>query len=151
MNSGESQCLFCRVNPTHLVSEDELCYAAIDSFPVTEFHTLIIPKRHVANYFDLNSSEVSALHEMLVEMKRIIEAKDDSVTGFNIGVNAGKDAGQSIFHVHVHLIPRRKGDVENPRGGVRGVIPHKQKYLSTAEAKCSYLNFPTKFSALKWV
>ena len=128
MNSGESQCLFCRVNAKQLVSEDEFCYAAKDSFPVTEFHTLIIPKRHVASYFDLNLSEVSALHEMLVEMKRTIEAKDDSVTGFNIGVNAGKDAGQSIFHVHVHLIPRRKGDVENPRGGVRGVIPHKQKY-----------------------
>ena len=128
MNSGASQCLFCRVNLKQLVTEDELCYAAKDSFPVTEFHTLIIPKRHVANYFDLNSSEVNALHEMLVEMKRTIEAKDDSVTGFNIGVNAGKDAGQSIFHVHVHLIPRRKGDVENPRGGVRGVIPHKQKY-----------------------
>ena len=128
MNSGESQCLFCRVNAKQLVSEDELCYAAKDSFPVTEFHTLIIPKRHVASYFDLNLSEVSALHEMLVEMKRTIEAKDDSVTGFNIGVNAGKDAGQSIFHVHVHLTPRRNGDVENPRGGVRGVIPHKQKY-----------------------
>ena len=128
MNSGESQCLFCRVNAKQLVSEDELCYAAKDSFPVTEFHTLIIPKRHVASYFDLNLSEVSALHEMFVEMKRTIEAKDDSVTGFNIGVNAGKDAGQSIFHVHVHLIPRRKGDVENPRGGVRRVIPHKQKY-----------------------
>jgi len=69
MNSGESQCLFCRVNAKQLVSEDEFCYAAKDSFPVTEFHTLIIPKRHVASYFDLNLSEVSALHEMLVEMK----------------------------------------------------------------------------------
>ena len=68
------------------------------------------------------------MHEMLVKMKKIVESKDDSITGFNIGVNAGKDAGQSIFHVHVHLIPRRRGDVENPRGGVRGVIPHKQKY-----------------------
>ena len=128
MNSGESQCLFCRVNPKQWAAEDELCYAAKDSFPVTEFHTLIIPKRHVASYFDLNLSEVSAMHEMLVEMKRTIETKDDSVTGFNIGVNSGKDAGQSIFHVHIHLIPRRKGDVENPRGGVRGVIPVKQKY-----------------------
>ena len=128
MNSSQSECLFCRVNPNHLVAEDELCYAVKDSFPVTEFHMLIIPKRHVANYFDLNSSEVSAMHAMLVEMKKNIEAKDNSVTGFNIGVNAGKDAGQSIFHVHAHLIPRRKGDVENSRGGVRGVIPHKQKY-----------------------
>ena len=68
------------------------------------------------------------MHDMLVEMKKAIETKDNSVTGFNIGVNSGKDAGQSIFHVHIHLIPRRKGDVENPRGGVRGVIPAKQKY-----------------------
>ena len=128
MKSSKDECLFCRVNPKHLVAEDELCYAAKDSFPVTEFHMLIIPKRHVANYFDLNSFEVSAMHAMLVEMRKTIEMKDDSVTGFNIGVNAGKDAGQSIFHVHVHLIPRRKGDVENPRGGVRGVIPYKQKY-----------------------
>ena len=129
MKNNKDECLFCRVNAKQLVFEDEFCYAAKDSFPVTEFHTLIIPKRHVANYFDLNSSEVSALHEMLVEVKKTIEAKDDSVTGFNIGVNAGKDAGQSIFHVHVHLIPRRKGDVENPQGGVRGVIPSKQHYI----------------------
>ena len=128
MESRKDECLFCRINPNNLVAEDELCYAAPDSFPVTEFHMLIIPKRHVANYFDLNSSEVSAMHKILVEMKKTIETKDDSVTGFNIGVNSGKDAGQSIFHVHIHLIPRRKGDVENPRGGVRGVIPHKQKY-----------------------
>ena len=128
MKSLKDACLFCRINPNQLVAEDEICYAARDSFPVTEFHMLIIPKRHVANYFDLNLSEVYAMHEMLVGIKKKIETKDNLVTGFNIGVNAGKDAGQSIFHVHVHLIPRRKRDVENPRGGVRGVIPHKQKY-----------------------
>ena len=128
MKSRKDECLFCRVNPNNLVAEDKFCYAAKDSFPVTEFHMLIIPKRHVDNYFDLNSSEVCAMHEMLVEMKKTIETEDNSVTGFNVGVNAGKDAGQSIFHVHVHLIPRRKGDVGSPRGGVRGVIPHKQKY-----------------------
>ena len=128
MKSNKDECLFCRANPNHLVSEDEFCYAVIDSFPVTEFHMLIIPKRHVATYFDLNLSEVTAMHDMLVEMKNAIETKDNSVNGFNIGVNVGKDAGQSIFHVHIHLIPRRKGDVKNPRGGVRGVIPAKQKY-----------------------
>ena len=128
MNNRKDECLFCQIDENHLVAEDELCYSAKDSFPVTKFHMLIIPKRHVANYFDLKSFEVWAIHEMLVEMKKTIEAKDNSVTGFNIGVNAGKDAGQSIFHVHVHLIPRRKGDVENPRGGIRRVIPHKQKY-----------------------
>ena len=128
MESKKDECLFCRLNTDHLVAEDEFCYAVNDSFPVTEFHMLIIPKRHVAAYFDLNLSEVAAMHDMLVEMKKVIETKDNSVTGFNIGVNAGKDAGQSIFHVHVHLIPRRKGDVDNPGGGVRGVIPGKQKY-----------------------
>ena len=128
MNSSKDECLFCRVNPNDLVAEGKFCYAVTDSYPVTEFHMLIIPKRHVANYFDLNSSEVCAMHEMLVEMKKTIETKDDSVTAFNISVNAGEDAGQTIFHVHVHLIPRRKGDVENPRGGVRGVIPHKREY-----------------------
>ena len=128
MNDLENQCLFCRINPTHVMSEDDLCYAVKDSFPVTKFHMLIIPRRHVANYFGLNLPEVSAMHEMLVEMRNTIEATDNSVVGFNIGVNIGKSAGQSIFHVHIHLIPRRKGDIENPRGGVRGVIPHKQKY-----------------------
>ena len=77
MNSSESQCLFCRVNPEHLAAENELCYAAKDSFPATEFHTLIIPKRHVANYFDLRSSEVSAMHEMLVKMNFVMREKTD--------------------------------------------------------------------------
>ena len=124
----EEGCLFCQIDPNLLVAENELCYARKDGFPVTEFHTLIIPKRHIANYFDLYQPEINAIHQMLEKIKKEIEERDDSVTGFNIGVNAGEDAGQSIFHVHVHLIPRRKGDVENPRGGVRGVIPNKQKY-----------------------
>ena len=124
----EGGCLFCQIDPNLLIGENELCYARKDGFPVTEFHTLVIPKRHIANYFDLHQPEINAIHQMLEKIKREIEERDDSVTGFNIGVNAGEDAGQSIFHVHVHLIPRRKGDVENPRGGVRGVIPNKQKY-----------------------
>ena len=128
MKSNEDECLFCQDDPNLVVAKNELCYARKDGFPVTEFHTLIIPNRHIANYFDLYQPEINAIHQMLEKMKKEIEERDDSVTGFNIGVNAGEDAGQSIFHVHVHLIPRRKGDVENPRGGVRGVIPGKQKY-----------------------
>ena len=124
----ENDCLFCKTDLSSQVSENELCYARRDRFPVTEFHTLIIPKRHTANYFDLYESEIDAIHQMLNKIKRGIEEQDDLVTGFNIGINVGEDAGQSIFHVHVHLIPRRKGDVDNHRGGVRGVIPHKQKY-----------------------
>ena len=128
MNSSEDECLFCQDDRNLVVAENELCYARKDGFPVTEFHTLIISKRHCVNYFDLYQPEINAIHQMLEMIKKEIEERDDSVTGFNIGVNAGEDAGQSIFHVHVHLIPRRKGDVENPRGGVRGVIPDKQKY-----------------------
>ena len=124
----EEKCLFCQIDPNLVVGENELCYARKDGFPVTEFHTLIIPNRHIANYFDLYQPEINAIHQMLEKIKKEIEEQDDSVTGFNIGVNAGEDAGQSIFHVHVHLIPRRKGDVENPRGGVWAVIPNKQKY-----------------------
>lgn len=86
-----------------------------------------IPKRHVANYFELTTEEVLAIRDLLQRMKTEVDAKFHP-DGYNIGVNVGADAGQSIFHVHVHLIPRYKGDVKNPRGGVRGVIPAKQSY-----------------------
>ena len=127
-NDREDGCLFCDTEREPLVMENELCYAVIDSYPVTELHTLIIPKRHVASYFDLYQPEINALHTTLAQMKLWIEERDSDVTGFNIGINAGQDAGQSIFHVHMHLIPRRKGDIDNPQGGVRGVIPDKRKY-----------------------
>ena len=88
----------------------------------------MIPKRHVADYFDLYQPERNAIDQMLQEQRTAILALDGSVTGFNVGINAGKSAGQTVFHVHVHLIPRRDGDVVNPKGGIRGVIPSKQKY-----------------------
>jgi ATP adenylyltransferase len=87
-----------------------------------------IPKRHVADYFDLHQPERNAIDQMLQEQRTAILALDSTVTGFNVGINAGKSAGQTVFHVHVHLIPRRDGDVVDPKGGVRGVIPSKQKY-----------------------
>lgn len=121
-------CVFCQMAPDRIVSENELCYAIWDAFPVTSLHTLVIPKRHVADYFDLYQPELNAIQSMLHERRSDILRKDKAVTGFNVGINSGKDAGQTIFHVHVHLIPRREGDVEEPRGGVRGVIPSKQKY-----------------------
>ena len=124
----EEGCIFCVINPDELVEEKELCYARTDRYPVTRGHTLVIPKRHVASYFDLHEPEVNAIHKMLSMTKKNLEEQDKTVTGFNVGVNVGKDAGQSIFHVHVHLIPRRKGDMENPQGGVRGVIPSKRTY-----------------------
>ena len=127
-NDRKEGCLFCVTKPDQIIDENELCYAWKDSYPVTERHTLIIPKRHVESYFDLYQPEINAIHQMLNKMKKKIEEQDNTVTGFNVGVNDGKDAGQSIFHVHVHLIPRRKGDTENPKGGVRGAIPYKRTY-----------------------
>jgi ATP adenylyltransferase len=105
-----------------------LAYAIRDGFPVTEGHTLVIPKRHVEDYFGLTQDELVACDELLRVSKEQIQNQDASVTGFNIGINAGESAGQTIFHCHLHLIPRRTGDVVDPRGGVRGVIPGKQKY-----------------------
>ena len=124
----EKICLFCAIDAGRVIASNEHCYAIRDNFPVTEHHTLIIPKRHFPDFFEHTQPEINAIHSLLHEMKTEIETIDDSVTGFNVGVNSGEDAGQTIFHCHVHLIPRRKGDVENPRGGVRGVIPEKQQY-----------------------
>lgn len=121
-------CPFCELPPERIVSANELALAFRDGFPVTEHHTLIIPKRHVSDYFDLFQPERNALQALMEEQRSLILRIDPSVTGFNIGINAGVDAGQTIFHCHMHLIPRRNGDVEEPRGGVRGVIPAKQKY-----------------------
>ena len=125
---SKNDCLFCVIRPNELLSENESCYASKDAHPVTSQHTLIIPKRHVVDYFDLTELELVGIHQMLIAMRSRIKNDDLTVKGFNIGVNAGKTAGQSIPHVHIHLIPRRQGDVENPQGGVRGVIPDKQKY-----------------------
>jgi diadenosine tetraphosphate (Ap4A) HIT family hydrolase len=121
-------CRFCQVIAVRMVGFNALSYAIRDGNPVTPLHTLIIPQRHVESFFDLRGGERNAIFALLDEMKADIQHKDDTVEGFNIGVNNGEVAGQSVPHVHVHLIPRRRGDVENPRGGVRGVIPRKAIY-----------------------
>ena len=127
-------CLFCDFDNPELIEEGEYCYSRRDGYPVSQYHTLIIPKRHVASYFDLEEYEVVDMHKMLNKMRVRIEEWDETVSGFNVGVNAGKDAGQSIFHVHMHLMPRRKGDIDNPQGGVRGVIPSKRTYVRKNKA-----------------
>ena len=124
----DSGCVFCIEAPSRAIAENELAIAFLDGYPVTEGHTLIIPKRHVADYFDLYQPELNAIQALLRQLKGELLQSDNTITGFNVGVNAGKSAGQTVFHCHVHLIPRRDGDVEEPRGGVRGVIPSKQKY-----------------------
>lgn len=124
----EVGCIFCEVPADRVIAENELCYGIRDGFPVTHLHTLVIPKRHVSDYFDLFQPELNAIRRMMDDLRSSIQSKDNTVTGFNVGVNSGTSAGQTIFHCHVHLIPRRDGDVPNPRGGVRGVIPAKQSY-----------------------
>ena len=128
MKDPNNPCLFCNIKESGLAKENNLAYASYDSYPVSEGHCLIIPKRHVKDYFDLSNDEIIACNDLIKEIKNEIIEKDSSVKGFNIGSNAGKISGQSILHCHIHLIPRRAGDVENPQGGVRSVIPSKQHY-----------------------
>ena len=129
MKNPNNLCLFCNVKESGLADENKLAYASYDSYPVTELHCLIIPKRHIKDYFKLTDEEIIACNELIKKIKKDIEIKDDTVKGFNIGTNLGKVAGQSVMHCHIHLIPRREGDVENPQGGVRSVIPLKQHYI----------------------
>tara|TARA_X000001036_G_scaffold308034_1_gene286681 strand:- start:122 stop:520 length:399 start_codon:yes stop_codon:yes gene_type:complete len=128
MKDPNNPCLFCNVNESGCVHENNLAYASYDSYPVSDYHCLIIPKRHIKDYFDLSKEELIACDELIKTVKDEIMFKDKSVKGFNLGTNIGKISGQSILHCHFHLIPRREGDVENPQGGVRSVIPKKQHY-----------------------
>ena len=128
MRDPNNPCLFCNINESGVAHENDLAYASYDSYPVSKDHCLIIPKRHLGDYFDLSIKELIACDELIKIVKSEIIKKDLSVKGFNIGTNIGKASGQSIFHCHIHLIPRREGDVENPQGGVRSVIPSKQHY-----------------------
>ena len=128
MRDPNNPCLFCNIKESGLSDENALAYASYDTYPVSELHCLIIPKRHVKDYFELTNDEVIACNDLIKKTKVEILLNDPSVKGFNIGANIGKIAGQSVLHCHIHLIPRREGDVENPQGGVRSVIPLKQHY-----------------------
>tara|TARA_B100001989_G_C24224113_1_gene309333 strand:- start:140 stop:514 length:375 start_codon:yes stop_codon:yes gene_type:complete len=121
-------CIFCNLENSRIENESELFISIKDLYPVTKGHTLIISKRHVASYFDLSADEKSDLISFLDFERDKILKDDNSIDGFNVGINDGQYAGQTIMHFHMHLIPRRKGDVKEPTGGVRGVIPNKQKY-----------------------
>ena len=121
-------CVFCNIEDSSKIYEDEFFFIIRDGFPVTDLHTLFITQRCIDSYFDLTDNELNRLQKLIKEQKDLILKEDINVTGFNIGINVGIDAGQTVMHTHIHLIPRRKGDMENPRGGVRGVIPEKQSY-----------------------
>ncbi len=122
------ECPFCNAdNESELIVESATAYAIYDKFPVNNGHALIIPKKHCADYFELSFKEQAACLFVLNKVREIV-SKRFKPDGFNIGINIGDKAGQTVPHVHIHLIPRFNGDVEDPRGGVRGLIPEKQKY-----------------------
>ena len=125
MNEGFIHCPFC--HPDGILLENNLAYVLLDSSPVNPGHSLIIPKRHVADFFLTTEAEKNALLSLLDIAKHYLDDKHNP-GGYNVGVNVGEVAGQTIPHVHLHLIPRYQGDMDNPRGGVRGVIPSKQSY-----------------------
>ena len=129
MSNSTKECPFCNKKKQKIIYSSESMFVVRDSYPVTKLHTLIIPHRHVSNFFDLNDKEFNDLSKILKKEKQSLLNLDKEISAFNIGVNAGKDAGQSIMHCHIHLIPRRKRDIENPKGGVRSVMPSKQKYI----------------------
>ena len=127
--SKDQDCIFCNKKNYQLLSSSKYFFIIRDTaYPVTKHHTLIITHRHISDFFDLTDEELNDLSKILKIQKKELLELDEKISAFNVGVNIGKDAGQSIMHCHIHLIPRRKGDVEDPRGGVRGVIPEKQKY-----------------------
>ncbi len=126
----EKDCLFCNKEQVkgERSLENEFFYSIIDAFGVSKGHTIIIPNKHLEKFEDLSSEELIRLSELLRKIKSFLKNKF-SPDGFNIGINEGKEAGQTIFHLHVHIIPRYKGDVKNPIGGVRNIIPGKGDYL----------------------
>ena len=123
-----NNCVFCNLLPKEIINEYKNFFVIRDAYPVTPLHSLIITKKHVVSYFQCSKEELNEIPIILDTQKTELKILDDTITGFNIGMNIGEDAGQTIFHCHVHIIPRRKGDILNPWGGIRGVIPDKQNY-----------------------
>ena len=122
-------CVFCqRLEEKDFLSDNDSAVAILDIYPVLKDHTLFITRRHVEDYFYTTDKERRAIDELIIQRRAQLLKEDESIAGFNIGINSGKVAGQTIFHHHVHLIPRRKMDIENPKGGVRSVIPEKKIY-----------------------
>ncbi len=119
----QQECPFCDIPASSLVSDSALCYSISDSNPVATGHLLIIPKRHVSDYFDLHQPERNDIERTLARQKTSLQDCDESITGFNVGFDSGEDAGQTVPHCQLHLIPRRKGDSNSPRTGIRAAMP----------------------------
>ncbi len=127
-NHREVGCLFCEIEPARIEACTELIFAIRDAHPVTDGHTLLVPRRHVASPLELHQPELNAMWGLAKSIRHQLRESDPSIDGFNLGFNDGESAGQTILHARVHLIPRRTGDMSRPRGGVRGVIPDRQSY-----------------------
>ena len=123
----QTACPFCNPNKSRTILTNDHAIAFQDGFPVTPGHSLIVPKRHITSFFEATREEQAALFDLLAEMRLLLleERKPD---GFNIGINDGTAAGQTVMHLHIHLIPRYSGDTEDPRGGVRWIMPEKAPY-----------------------
>jgi len=120
-------CPFCNPSKDEIVLANDLCYARYDRYPVSPGHLLLIPFRHVATLFDATDDEQAALLALVREAKDFLD-EHFHPEGYNIGVNVRAAAGQTVMHLHVHVIPRYAGDVKDPRGGVRGVVPERRVY-----------------------
>jgi len=130
----EKECIFCKLlinSPHKIIKQNNTFFAIYDEFPVSDGHVLLIPKRHVESFFDITKDEQDDFFELIKNVKEIVDRKFNP-DGYNIGINEGRAAGRTIDHLHIHLIPRYKGDVEDPVGGVRNVIPGKGDYLRLA-------------------
>jgi ATP adenylyltransferase len=129
LDTNQTDCPFCG---DHVEGRIIKAYGTVvgirDKYPVTAYHTLVLPRRHTPDFFSMTARERRDAEVLILSLKDDILIHDDSVVGFNVGINCGEPAGQTIMHAHVHLIPRRLGDTPNPRGGVRGVIPDKMAY-----------------------
>jgi diadenosine tetraphosphate (Ap4A) HIT family hydrolase len=123
------KCIFCEIYEikSRIILQNSYAYAISDQFPVSQGHTLIILKRHVPSIFEASSEEITSIFDLAMQIQKLI-TKQHNPDGYNVGFNDLKAAGQSIPHCHMHIIPRYQGDVENPRGGIRAVIPGKQNY-----------------------
>jgi diadenosine tetraphosphate (Ap4A) HIT family hydrolase len=126
-DSRPSDCPFCCLPPARVLEDNGHAVAIADAFPVSRGHTLVIPKRHSAAFFDLTLDQITGVYELLCRMKTRLD-RDHNPAGYNIGINIGEAAGQTVTHSHLHLIPRFSGDVTEPQGGVRNVIPGRGPY-----------------------
>ena len=113
-------CIFCQKTKNEILCANELAIAFYDNYPVNKGHALVVPKRHVQTFFEADPAELAAINELIFQLKNILDEKYKPA-GYNIGVNVGHAGGQTVFHLHFHVIPRYLGDVEDPRGGVRRV------------------------------